>query len=847
MRTSLAKRVLGVLTMLICFNTVLLSQEVDKNPIVKSDVVKYIDGKSYYMHEVQKGHTLYSISKVYSVPVEDIIFENPGSKESIGLGQILKILVTSREAQISRSITKKNFDYFFHVATKGETLQNISNIYMVSIGDIEYANQGIRLPLREGEYIKIPVSMQNDEVFSKPKTSVDVFNPKKTKPRVKTNIPKPPETKKLPKQKPLPKQESLPKQIDKKYFNHVVKAKENLYRISREYAVPINELRKANPSIGMNISVGQVIKIPKDASILQIAEIENVKVDQEQKNEYTIHTVGRYETLYGIALKYKVSIEDLKSLNPGLDHGISQGQKIKIPQKKNKKNYIFHKVERNRTSLRRLSKKYKLEVEEIENMNPGVYRYARFGDQIRIPVEPDPEITNLPDTIQAQDISVFERFPNYDSLNCFANSQNSEITYNVALMLPLYLEEIDSLNIKGFDDLSQAENIPSFHFVQMYEGVMLAIDSLKNMGLKLNLHVYDVDRNITKTIKVLQDPYLINMDMIIGPLYSESFTLAANFARLFKIQIINPFAQRQEIISNNPYVFKVQPSIQKQTEQVKAYIFENYTNSKIFLLRHNQYKESKVFAEFSDTLNKIIVDSIKVSTFYLNNLLAECSVRDTSLAEGEIMDSIAFESNLFYKDTLGLLPDSIAFKNSISEIIYSRDSIYGIIENASVKRKNIIIVFSDDKAFVTDILSRINILRDTFDIQLIGLPQWDKIRDLDTEILVNLDFHTFSPSFIDYNDKNVVEFIRSFRSKYKTEPQNFAYTGFDIAWYFLNALMKFGKDFEECLPYYRPLLLQTNYYFDKQSNMNGFENSYWNIKQYKNFEVHKVDNVVFKE
>ncbi|MCK4360843.1 MAG: LysM peptidoglycan-binding domain-containing protein, partial [Bacteroidales bacterium] len=162
MRTSLAKRILGVLIMLICFNTVLLSQEQDKNPIVKSDVVKFIDGKSYYMHEVQKGHTLYSISKVYSIPVEDIIFENPGSKEGIGVGQILKIPVTSREAKISRSITMKNFDYFFHVATKGETFQEISKIYMVPIGDIEYANQDVRVPLREGEYIKIPVSMQND-------------------------------------------------------------------------------------------------------------------------------------------------------------------------------------------------------------------------------------------------------------------------------------------------------------------------------------------------------------------------------------------------------------------------------------------------------------------------------------------------------------------------------------------------------------------------------------------------------------------------------------------------------------------------------------------------------------
>lgn len=241
MRTSLAKRILGVLIMLICFNTVLLSQEQDKNPIVKSDVVKFIDGKSYYMHEVQKGHTLYSISKVYSIPVEDIIFENPGSKEGIGVGQILKIPVTSREAQISRS-----------------------------------------------------------------KTPADIFKTKSTKPKGKTNIPKPGKT------------PDLPKQTDQKYFNHIVKAKETLYSISKKYAVSFNALKKANPTLSTTISIGQVIKVPGHAADSKVAEMEKVKKDDSNKSDkeqkFTIHTVSKYETLYGIALKYK---QNKKGLTPG--------------------------------------------------------------------------------------------------------------------------------------------------------------------------------------------------------------------------------------------------------------------------------------------------------------------------------------------------------------------------------------------------------------------------------------------------------------------------------------------------------------------------------------------------
>ena len=266
MRISFIKKVLGVLTIIICFNTILYAQVQDNNPIVKSDIVKFINGKSYYIHTVQKGHTLYSISKVYEIPVEDIVFENPGSRENIKLGQTLKIPVTSRESQISRSITKKNFDFFFHVATKNETFKDISKIYMISVENLKYANQDIHLPLREGEYVKIPVSLQNDEIISNPKTPSDIFQTKTIKPKK--------EIKKEPKKeivtKPATKITNYKKptnQADLKYFNHVVKAKETLYSISQKYTISIFALKAANPNLSTAISVGQILKIPTGTTL----------------------------------------------------------------------------------------------------------------------------------------------------------------------------------------------------------------------------------------------------------------------------------------------------------------------------------------------------------------------------------------------------------------------------------------------------------------------------------------------------------------------------------------------------------------------------------------------------
>lgn len=45
-----------------------------------------IDGTRYYIHTVEKGHTLYAISKKYSVDIEYIVKENPFAQNGVKVG-----------------------------------------------------------------------------------------------------------------------------------------------------------------------------------------------------------------------------------------------------------------------------------------------------------------------------------------------------------------------------------------------------------------------------------------------------------------------------------------------------------------------------------------------------------------------------------------------------------------------------------------------------------------------------------------------------------------------------------------------------------------------------------------
>ena len=62
----------------ICLISVCLAQSAySQSTVVPSKKTALIDGKSYYLHTVKQGETLYSISRAYNILQKDIVFHNP--------------------------------------------------------------------------------------------------------------------------------------------------------------------------------------------------------------------------------------------------------------------------------------------------------------------------------------------------------------------------------------------------------------------------------------------------------------------------------------------------------------------------------------------------------------------------------------------------------------------------------------------------------------------------------------------------------------------------------------------------------------------------------------------------
>ncbi len=120
------------------------------------------------------------------------------------------------------------------------------------------------------------------------------------------------------------------------------------------------------------------------------------------------------------------------------------------------------------------------------------------------------------------------------------------------------------------------------------------------------------------------------------------------------------------------------------------------------------------------------------------------------------------------------------------------------------------------------------------------MPSWERINNLNNVKMNNLKLNYFSSSYVDYELDKTQDFIYLFRNRFKTEPEAYAFSGFDITYYFISSLFYMGNDFNRCLEYFPMELLQGTFSFNRVGNTNNFENNYWNMLQLKKMSESKV-------
>jgi hypothetical protein len=138
-------------------------------------------------------------------------------------------------------------------------------------------------------------------------------------------------------------------------------------------------------------------------------------------------------------------------------------------------------------------------------------------------------------------------------------------------------------------------------------------------------------------------------------------------------------------------------------------------------------------------------------------------------------------------------------------------------------------VLSNNRVFITDVLYKLNALSisQKYDMTVYGLPHWQTFEtSLNFDHVHNLNLSTLHLFFVDYERDDVKNFINKYRYYYKGDPSRFSFHGYDLGFYFIDRLAKYGTNFMQCLTNDEASMsLQTRFKFDRISPQGGLVNT----------------------
>jgi LysM repeat protein len=523
---------------------------------------------------------------------------------------------------LTSAIAQEKIDKY--IVAKGETVNQIAQKFNVTPYDIYKLNPDAQNGLKPSSVLLIPKSKTKNTV---------------TPVKVETT------TKQLPK-------------------THEVLAKETLFGIEKKYDVTDADLKKANPDLEKNgLKVGQTLNIPSKGTS---------KTTVVAKNEVVYHTVLAKETKFSIAKKYGITIEELEHKNPEIIPNLTIGYELLIKGSRPKTvvktavpevkvapvkpvaphvepvSYIDYTVKAKETFYS-LSKQFGLTQQQLVELNPNLSAGVQDGMVLKVPSKSN----QISATSTKQKVALA--------------SIKSNDRKTLVLLLPFNVAK------NGGDTLtSNVNRLNNDKFLNMtldfYSGALMAIDSAKQMGVTMDVKVFD--SNETKTTSnvtsIFSDSNLANADAVVGPFYQSNVEKTASILGQNNVPVISPLSKDignptanlyQSIVPNavlksamfdylNAKQGNIIAVIDKKKETIRKYILENQQGIKIAPLTETGGLNIEGFKGLlvKDKMNYVILETgntamIKYTIKTMVGLMANYQVQLVILEPNETLDT----------------------------------------------------------------------------------------------------------------------------------------------------------------------------------------------------------------
>ncbi|MBP6618895.1 MAG: hypothetical protein KA188_01510 [Leadbetterella sp.] len=161
---------------------------------------------------------------------------------------------------------------------------------------------------------------------------------------------------------------------------------------------------------------------------------------------------------------------------------------------------------------------------------------------------------------------------------------------------------------------------------ELYEGMKIAAEQLKNDGIIVNLHAFDVKKTKLDFQLLEKKEGFKNLDIIVGPLYPDPNNEAVPFAISNKIIQVHPLSNNLDLLKDGNSIFLMQPSHLQQSKKVLEYVNSLNYNKSVSIYFGNARKDSvfasiyrlealkkgyaiTAFKKFNGTLQKLVPET----------------------------------------------------------------------------------------------------------------------------------------------------------------------------------------------------------------------------------------------
>lgn len=328
-------------------------------------------------------------------------------------------------------------------------------------------------------------------------------------------------------------------------------------------------------------------------------------------------------------------------------------------------------------------------------------------------------------------------------LSCIGTSQTKGQTiplktYKVAIFAPLYLDSVFKDNSYRYNKNFPKFILPGLDFIQ---GAQIALDSMEVFHGNIDASFYDTRSTLESLASLISTNKLDSLDLIIGSVKDSDYVQLANFALQKNIPFISATYPNDAGITANPFLVIVNSTLKAHCEAIYSYILQNHGTDKIFLVRKSGTQEDRIAAYFKNINEPDGKPLINIQTVTIN-------------------------------DNLLLLENKI-----------------------DTTRQTVIIGGSLDERFAVKLASASHTYDKTSPVKLIGMPNWDGFALGKKNAFPDFPIYFTSP-YYNIRWDNYSKMVKDvYLKKYKGNPSDMSFKGFEIVYLFTKLLAKYPNDF----------------------------------------------------